>query len=281
MALCALGITTFGVPAVAADRNRELQNEISKRSLSPEDVNSALKDEFPNSNFPYYDAVNGCSTPLGISFGWGNNKLFEGACNNHDGCYMTPGKPKGICDAVLWDEISTVCKLRNDSCFITADVYYRGVDHFGQEPYDTSQRKQEEYIKRVYAWLNRTHTFYTNRFVNTGISVSPGDRILIKANGTIGFGLFAGSGGPTGILFNSDYNYFVDVPHGRLMARFRQPGMRDLDGWVPIGEGWDQLRKITLPSSSPGVLEFLVNDNNPEDNVGAFRVEVTIDSAKK
>lgn len=63
------------------------------------------------------------------------------------------------------------------------------------------------------------------------------------------------------------------------MARFRQTGMGDLEGWSPIGVGWDQVKEVEL--SAPGVLEFLVNDNEPGNNSGAFRIEVTIHSGKK
>lgn len=71
------------------------------------------------------------------------------------------------------------------------------------------------------------------------------------------------------------------------MARFYQPGMASLQGWYPIGAGWDEFREV-IPSepgvnlSVPGVLEFLLNDNDPSNNsvVGnsaeGFRIEVTI-----
>ena len=154
MALCALGITTFGVPAVAADRNRELQDEISKRGISPEEVNRALKDKFPNSNFPYYEPVNGCSNPADI--GW--NKVFEDACNNHDRCYTTVGELKLNCDDLLLIEMAKICKLRdyqNEPCTTAAKTYYIAVrSPVGQFIYDTSQKKQNEYIDSVYDWLN-------------------------------------------------------------------------------------------------------------------------------
>jgi len=53
-----------------------------------------------------------------------------------------------------------------------------------------------------------------------------------------------------------------------------QLGMQDLNGWFPIGEGREFVVK------APGVLEFAVNDNQPGDNVGGFRIEVTIDPAR-
>ncbi len=108
----------------------------------------------------------------------------------------------------------------------------------------------------------------TNSFVNTGMLVNAGDKLSISATGRITFGWFAGSGGPLGIFFNPDYNYFFNVPHGYLMARVYQPGLRDLDGWLPIGEGAELIARFD------GELEFLVNDNNPQDNSGEFCITV-------
>jgi hypothetical protein len=113
----------------------------------------------------------------------------------------------------------------------------------------------------------------------TLVAVKSGDGIKIKASGSIQFGLFAGSGGPNGIGSERIYNYFRGIPHGRLMARFRHMGMGDWEGWSPIGVGWDEVREVKL--SEPGVLEFLVNDNEPDNNIGTFRIEVTIRSGKQ
>jgi hypothetical protein len=118
------------------------------------------------------------------------------------------------------------------------------------------------------------YVFNTNSHVSTEISVKPGDKIKVVASGRVRFGMFAGAGGPMGIIFNPEYNYFIDVPHGQLMGRVRQFGMQDLAGWVPIGEGKEFVVK------TPGILEFAVNDNRPGDNVGRFRIEVTVNAAK-
>lgn len=121
---------------------------------------------------------------------------------------------------------------------------------------------------------SKSYVFDTNSHLNTGVTVNPGDRITVRASGRIRFGFVAGSGGPKGILFSPDYNYFVDVLHGQLMGRVKQFGAPDLDGWVPIGEGREFVAR------SQGVLEFAVNDNRPRDNSGSFRIEVTIVPAR-
>jgi hypothetical protein len=151
--ICTLGLTVFSAPVMAADRNRELQDEIAKKGISHEDVNKAVRDKFPNSNFPYYEPVNGCSNPIPGFSEW--NKIFEDACNNHDKCYMTVGKLKGACDNVMREEILRTCIRRNDPCPTVAKTYYVGVQSdYGYEAYNVSQRKQNEYINSVYGWLN-------------------------------------------------------------------------------------------------------------------------------
>jgi hypothetical protein len=281
MIFCILGVTTFSMPAMA-NPVRDLQDEVIKRGISPENVNIAVKARFPNSAFPYYEPVDGCSAP-GYYFTYSSNRWFKDACDNHDVCYMTPGKSRLTCDVLFREKLFKVCETTSNlECRITAEVYYNAVRKYGEEFYNKAQKKQSDYLKSVYEWLNipvNTRVFQTNSYINTGISVRPGDRIKIEASERVRFGLFAGSGTPNGIILNPVYNYFPDVPHGRLMARFRQPGMQDLDGWYPIGVGWDELREVKL--SSLGILEFLVNDNQPGDNLGAFRIEVTIDSSKK
>ncbi len=120
----------------------------------------------------------------------------------------------------------------------------------------------------------KTYVFQTNSYINTGMAVSPGDRINIQASGRVRFGFVAGAGSAKGIAFNPEYNLFLHMAHGQLMARIRQPGMRALDGWMAIGEGGELIAK------APGVLEFAVNDSQPGDNVGNFQIEVTVDPAR-
>ncbi len=278
---CVLGVTTFSMPTMA-NPIADLQDEVAKRDISPEDVDKAMRAKFPKSSFPYYALPNGCSSP--VPSHW--NIPFRNACNNHDKCYTTPGKSKIACDDKFLVEMSRICDPvgygMDTVCQTAAVAYYKAVDEFGNSNYDAAQSNQLSYIRDVYEWLDTlrfTGVFKTNSYITTGISVTSSDRIKIEASGSVRFGMFAGSGTPNGIIINPVYNYFPDVPHGFLMARFRQPGMGDLDGWYPIGVGWDELREVKLPSQ--GILEFLVNDNQPGNNFGEFRIEVTIDSSKK
>lgn len=119
----------------------------------------------------------------------------------------------------------------------------------------------------------KQYVFQTNSHIDTGVTVNPGDKLTIAASGRVRFGFFAGSGGPKGILFNPDYNYFLTMLHGQLMGRVRQFGAEDLDGWFPVGEGGVFVVK------KQGVLEFAVNDNRAGDNSGSFQIAVTIESS--
>ncbi len=169
----------------------------------------------------------------------------------------------GVC-GISPDYSQVICQ-DSDSTY-----FYRGEPRPAQQNTGTP----EAVPSRQTSSANRNqYAFNTNSHVNTDITVNTGDTITIQASGTIRFGFFAGSGDPRGILFNPAYNYFIGLPHGQLMARVRQFGMQDLDGWFPVGEGTE------IVARSSGILKFAVNDNNPGDNAGSFRIEVAVDPA--
>ena len=122
------------------------------------------------------------------------------------------------------------------------------------------------------AKLSSSYVFGVNRFVNTRIVIQRGDKLTIRAAGLVSFGFLAGPGGPQGILFNPDYNYFPDLTHGCLIARVRNTGAED--EWAYVGPG------VSVISEVPGILELDVNDNDPDNNVGEFRVEVSLCRAR-
>ncbi len=93
---------------------------------------------------------------------------------------------------------------------------------------NTETRETISLSEEMNAGNSNQYVLNTNSHVNTGVSVNTGDVIKIQASGIIRFGFFTGSGGPRGIIFNPEYNYFIDVPHGQLMVRVRQFGMQDL-----------------------------------------------------
>ncbi|MGH7682023.1 MAG: hypothetical protein ACRENN_08560, partial [Candidatus Eiseniibacteriota bacterium] len=99
--------------------------------------------------------------------------------------------------------------------------------------------------------------------------VAKGDKISIRASGEVTFGIMAGSGGPEGINFLPSYNYFQNLNHGCLIGRIAQSDDSD-DPWSYIGASAD------FTADRSGLLQFNVNDNDPDNNVGEFAVEITV-----
>jgi len=112
-----------------------------------------------------------------------------------------------------------------------------------------------------------SYTVGVNRHVDTGIRLAKGDKFTIRASGEVTFGIMAGSGGPEGIDFLPAYNYFAENKHGCLIGRIRGS---DDDPWFYVGAGGDFIADRT------GELQFNVNDNDPDNNVGEFKVEITV-----
>lgn len=143
--------------SLVQDEISKLRSEVSKQGKSSEDVNRAMRDKFPKSSFPYYEPANGCTNPADLS-NW--NRVFEGACNNHDICYTTPGNTKELCDSQMSRAMSKVCASmpnfsREVSCSTAADRYDYGVSTFiAKRAYSTAQEQQRQYIKSIYAWLS-------------------------------------------------------------------------------------------------------------------------------
>lgn len=113
-------------------------------------------------------------------------------------------------------------------------------------------------------------TFPVNSFVNAGITVRNGDKISIKAEGSVRFGDVAGSGSPEGVIFGTFFNYFDNIPHGALVGRIYRAGAADLDDWFYIGKATEGYAR------SDGILQLNVNDTFPFDNRGKFQVRVKV-----
>jgi hypothetical protein len=106
-----------------------------------------------------------------------------------------------------------------------------------------------------------------NHHVDSGIKVAKGDKISIRASGEVTFGIMAGSGGPEGIDFLPSYNYFENLKHGCLIGRV---AASEDDPWSYIGASAD------FTADRSGELQFNVNDNDPDNNVGEFDVKITV-----
>ena len=106
--------------------------------------------------------------------------------------------------------------------------------------------------------------------VTTEVQIRRGDKVRINASGSVTFGVFAGSGGPEGIQFMPSYNHFPDSPHGCLMGRIRGSTDDDTSRWFLIGNA------AVLTAENSGILDLDVNDNDPGNNTGEFRVEISV-----
>ena len=106
-----------------------------------------------------------------------------------------------------------------------------------------------------------------NHHVDSAIKVTKGDKISIRASGEVTFGIMAGSGGPEGIDFLPSYNYFENLKHGCLIGRV---AASEDDPWSYIGASAD------FTADRSGELQFNVNDNDPDNNVGEFDVKITV-----
>lgn|GEM_PF-987851 len=114
------------------------------------------------------------------------------------------------------------------------------------------------------------YVYGVNNRVETDISVQPGDRLTFRASGVVTLGIFAGQSGPEGIQFNPAYSYFPDSPHGCLIGRIRTSEDEDAGQWAYIGKG------DVWTVKDAGTLELDLNDNDPGNNTGEYRVEIDL-----
>jgi hypothetical protein len=96
------------------------------------------------------DKTNGCGTkdikvpdkPLGND--------FKRSCDNHDRCYLTPGKSKKECDKQFYKDMGEVCKdkkgLDRAVCEITRGAYFLGTKtpKLSKDAYNKAQEKGKE-----------------------------------------------------------------------------------------------------------------------------------------
>lgn len=70
---------------------------------------------------------------------------FKAACNNHDTCYETPGRPKEYCDTKFYNEMVSACSSKYDTgvrfytCKKVAGGYHWYVNRYGAPFYNKAQ----------------------------------------------------------------------------------------------------------------------------------------------
>jgi Group XII secretory phospholipase A2 precursor (PLA2G12) len=180
------GLMAQSLPA--QEEISKLQGEISRQGKSLEDVNRAMRDRFPSSDFPYYEGPNGCSySPDSNWFNSGSG--FKSACDTHDRCYATIRKSKDTCDDNFKNDMDRICAVGvpGDACRTAAKLYYGAVIQHGSSAYATAQKQQREYIKSIYAWLSGIAGIWdsTEGFITFKQSGSNVSATYTQDNGTI------------------------------------------------------------------------------------------------
>lgn len=96
------------------------------------------------------------------------------------------------------------------------------------------------------------------------VSVKKGDRVYLRAAGSVKLGDWAGWGSPEGIEGYTSYSVFQQFQHGSLLGR--------------IGKGeWFLVGAFkSFVATTDGYLCLQVNDKEPSNNEGVFVVEYSI-----
>lgn len=107
-----------------------------------------------------------------------------------------------------------------------------------------------------------------NEYVRFPHLIRRGQHVRLNPSGSISLGPWVGVQGPAGAgwgTFLDHYSLQHDIRHGALMYRIGANSR-----WVPCD------REMEFTASTGGELEFEVNDNDKDNNKGAFKVEVRV-----
>lgn len=126
--------------------------QTSSKEPTKKDIDTALmKRGFPKSDYPYYEAPNGCT--FSPDSNWFNSGTgFKPACDNHDRCYETVGKSKEACDNTFKADMDKICATGTPvtGCSATATSYYKIVANISASLfYSSSQTEAKKYQVKV------------------------------------------------------------------------------------------------------------------------------------
>lgn len=97
-----------------------------------------------------------------------------------------------------------------------------------------------------------------------------GDKISLRADGTVRVGIFAGNSKPDGIDGYDSYSTTKNAKHGSLIYK-----IGDEEEWGYVGEN------ATIIAQKSGILKLTVNDESTYDNMGQYLVDYEITRARK
>ena len=145
----------------------------------------------------------------------------------------------------------------SENAEIGSTVAYKNALNIDSDTYNT-------YINSVVN-IDRGTLVVTPTSTKTRIFLNSGDKVIIKAEGSIRLGMFAGYGGPNGIEGFSDYSRTPNIKHGSLIYYFGD------SGWRFVGSN------TTITAQEGGDMLWLaVNDKSTDDNEGQFIVNYEI-----
>jgi hypothetical protein len=120
-------------------------------------------------------------------------------------------------------------------------------------------------VKSVPAVAGKAYTYSVDSYTKqVGLSVKKGQKINLSASGQIVLGVFAGSGGPEGIEGFKSYCIEPDFRHGALLIRVGE------GKWTAVGSHSSIMADMT------GTINFMVNDADPSNNSGDFKVLIKV-----
>jgi hypothetical protein len=94
----------------------------------------------------------------------------------------------------------------------------------------------------------------------THLTLVPGEKVSLKASGSISLGVFAGTSGPAGVAGFRAYNVVSGLPHGALIGRFGS------GKWFLVGNGG------IFSAPQGGTLRLIINDKDRRNNEGSYLV---------
>lgn len=94
----------------------------------------------------------------------------------------------------------------------------------------------------------------------THLNLAPGEKVTLKASGSVKLGVFAGTSSPAGVDGFRAYNVVSNLPHGALIGRFTG------GQWFLVGRGG------TFTAPKGGTLRLIINDKDRRNNEGAYEV---------
>ena len=114
---------------------------------------------------------NGCSKPPGIDIAGEEN--FTYCCDRHDACYESCGSSRDYCDKEFSKCMRQLCDTafsHNKQCKSAAEMYFMGVNLFGQGGFEDSQDQHCTCIEA--SKVNEHYVYLVKDFYDTHVTTT-------------------------------------------------------------------------------------------------------------